>query len=288
LRGAIAAVLVAVLVGGVLFRFGDGAHALAAETLRSAARIAEGQPSRKTASADVYSYTKVKGASLVTVADGIGFSALVPVVIETWVALDGSGRRVSSTGLPVFLGRGDRDKWQAAGRPSLGEAGTSDVSYGPGKLSDAEVEALPTDPERLFEVIKERAAATDAPASAEMLVVVADLLSRPSAAPELRAALYRVAAEIPGIELIGRVTDPVGRQGIAVASTSDYSWTLSRRELIFSPNDARILAEREVLLEHVPWLDADPPMTISYSVYLESGFAASTSERPSCDSQLDC
>ena len=177
---------------------------------------------------------------------------------------------------------------QAAGRPSLGEAGTSDVSYGPGELSNAEVEALPTDPDRLFEAIKERAAATDTPVSAEMLVVVADLLSSPAAAPELRAALYRVAAEIPDIELIGRATDPVGRQGIAVAITSDYSGALSRRELIFSPRDAGLLAEREILLERVPWLDADPPMTVSYSVFLEAGFAASTSERPSCDSQLDC
>ena len=280
--------LVAALVGGVLFRFGDGAHARAAEALRSAARIAESQPSRKMASADVYSYTKVNGASLVTVGDGTGYSALVPVVIETWVALDGSGRRVSSIGLPVLLGRRDRDKWQAAGRPPLGEAEASDVSFGPGKLSEAEVEALPTDPERLFEAIKERATATDTPVSAEMLVVVADLLSSPAAAPELRAGLYRVAAEIPGIELIGRTTDPVGRQGIAVAITSDYSGALSRRELIFSPHDARLLAEREILLEQVPWLDADPPTTISYSAYLESGFVASTSERPSCDPRLDC
>jgi hypothetical protein len=103
-------VLVSALVGGVLFRFGDGAQALAAEVLRSAARIAERQPSRNMASTDVYSYTKVKGASLVTVGDRTGYSALVPVVIETWVSLDGSGRRVSSTGLPIFLGRGDRDK----------------------------------------------------------------------------------------------------------------------------------------------------------------------------------
>lgn len=41
-----------------------------------------------------------------------------------------------------------------------------------------------------------------------------------------------------------------------------------------------MLAEREVLLERVGWLDADPPEVIGHAVYLESGVVDSTKERP--------
>ncbi|GGJ37214.1 CU044_5270 family protein [Streptomyces brasiliensis] len=44
---------------------------------------------------------------------------------------------------------------------------------------------------------------------------VGDLLLSP-APPKLRAALYRVAADLPGVRLVGKVTDSTGRHGTAV------------------------------------------------------------------------
>ena len=46
---------------------------------------------------------------------------------------------------------------------------------------------------------------------------VGDLLRETSASPELRAALFKVAAGIPGVKLLGTVTDSDGRSGTAIA-----------------------------------------------------------------------
>jgi hypothetical protein len=113
-----------------------------------------------------------------------------------------------------------------------------------------------------------------------MLVLVGDLLHETVAPPEFRAALFRVAARIPGVELVGKVTDPAGRPGLAVARTSADSGYLKRDEMIFDPHTSELLAESEVLLERVDWLSARPRTVIGYSVYLKSGIVGSTTQRP--------
>jgi hypothetical protein len=90
--------------------------------------------------------------------------------------------------------------------------------------------------------------------------------------------LYRVAAGLGGVELIGSVTDRAGRTGIAVAMTSHLpSRGLERRTLIFDPDTSMLLAEEDVLLEPVDWLDADPPLVIGYNTYLVSDIVANIS-----------
>lgn len=54
------------------------------------------------------------------------------------------------------------------------------------------------------------------------------------------------------------MTDPAGRNGTAVARTSDDAGFLERSELVFDPDTSELLAEREVLLERVDWVDAEP------------------------------
>lgn len=112
-----------------------------------------------------------------------------------------------------------------------------------------------------------------------MLVIVGDLPRETAAPPELRSAPYRVAARIPGIEFIGDVRDPAGRRGTAVSLRSEHNY-LHRMELVFDPETSELLAEREVLLERVDWLDAEPPVVVSYSVYLDSRVVNSASRSP--------
>ncbi|OGO52059.1 MAG: hypothetical protein A2Z32_13550 [Chloroflexi bacterium RBG_16_69_14] len=45
---------------------------------------------------------------------------------------------------------------------------------------------------------------------------------------------------------------------------------LERRTLIFDPETSMLLAEEDVLLHKVDWLDADPPTVIGYNTYLMS------------------
>ncbi len=93
----------------------------------------------------------------------------------------------------------------------------------------------------------------------ERFSIVGDLLRETVAAPKLRAALYRVAAGLGGVELVGSMTDRAGRIGTAVSMTNDQSSRgLERRVLIFDPETTALNAEEDVLLHEVDWLNATP------------------------------
>ena len=79
-----------------------------------------------------------------------------------------------------------------------------------------------------------------------MFVLVGDDLRETATLPAVRAALYEVAARIPGVELIGNVTDRAGRAGVAVAMTDTKSRT--RQVLILDPKTSQLLAEEETVV----------------------------------------
>lgn len=143
---------------------------------------------------------------------------------------------------------------------------------GSGSLYYEDVDSLPTDVAALRDVIRARAEANGGGATnLEMFIIVGDLLRETVAAPDVRAALYRVVAALDGVELIGPVTDRIGRAGTAVAMTGDGSGAgRERRTLIFDPETSMLLAEEQVLLDKVDWLDAEPPLVIGYNTYLAS------------------
>jgi hypothetical protein len=285
--GALAALgLVAILFSGLL-PLGRGADPAAAAALNHAADIAAAQPD---AAGDGYRYTKSEGAYLSGISGGPGRPngvwALVPVSREIWIKPDGSGRLLERSGEPIWFGSADKAAWVAEGSPDMGGEPLSDTRFGPtppgaepgtpqegpGSLSYEDVDALPTDVAALREVIRARAAATGAGATElEMFTIVGDLLRETVAAPMVRAALYRVAASLDGVELTGSLTDRVGRTGTAVSLTGDRSGVgRERRVLIFDPETSALLAEEDVLLDKVDWLDAEPPLVIGYNTYLIS------------------
>ena len=196
------------------------------------------------------------------------------------VADDGgsSGRlRETRTG-PVFLGQRDEDRARRAGPPKLGGGGDRTVRAG--TLGDADLGRWSTNPDRLRTQLEQRAKRADAPRNVEMLVLVGDLLRQAGAPPELRAALYRAAAEIPGLTILDRTRDPAGREGRAIAVTSDYGGDRERYALVFDPRTSMLLAEETRLLERVPYVDAEPPALIEYTVYLRYEAVDSTRTCP--------
>lgn len=268
-------VLIVALVLGLGPLRGPGApDPAAAQALREVAAVAE-TGGLSSMEAGQFRYTKSESAYLSThvVESGQAFSVLVPAVREIWIAADGSGRISEVVNEPVFLGDQDRQKWEAAGRPPLGGQGGS-TDFGLGGLHYVDLDSLPTDPDALATVIRQRAEDTDVPTHVEMLVIVGDLLRETVAHAELRAALYRVAADLPGIEYVGETTDRAGRVGIGVAMTSGYSGAEERHMLIFDPITSDLLGEEYLLLERVDYLDAEPPAVTGWAAYLESGLVA--------------
>ncbi|MGH2572842.1 MAG: CU044_5270 family protein [Actinomycetota bacterium] len=219
-----------------------------------------------------YVYTKSIARSLRTVAhitSGQTWAVFATVTREAWIGPDGSGRIIETTTDLSFPSEDDRQAWEASGRPSLTSGGaSSDESYRPGQLTFLDLSALPTNDELLRDAIEERRILPGPAGTAETFDILGDLLRETHASPALRASLFRVAAGLSGIEVLGTLEDAIGRQGVVVA----YSQGELRRELIFDPATSALLGEQTVR--------AGSREAVEWAVYLDSGVVPSTSGRP--------
>jgi hypothetical protein len=125
----------------------------------------------------------------------------------------------------------------------LGQAqpGTSDMWFAPDRLSigPTNLQALPTDPAALRALLDARKIEGGPPGPAEDFVQIGDRSRETDASPALRAAIYKVAAAIPGVEVLGPARDRAGRLGIGLA----YKTSGARDELIFDPRTSALLGE---------------------------------------------
>jgi hypothetical protein len=265
-----------------VFLDGGGVQSAAAEALRQAARVAAAEPTQAPPEPGQFVYTRTKAAYLTTTVEGQpaeAWSVLIPELRESWIGPDGSGRVRVTNGKARFLSAEERAAWRAAGSPRLATwaAGPSDTAFRPGRLYYLDVSRLPTDSEALREVLEARKIVGGPPGDAETFTIIGDLLRETYVPPALRAALYEVAAGLPGIELLGRVEDAVGREGIGVAYTHEGQ----RKELIFDPETAALLGARDVLVGPPPaGLHVPAGTVIGYAAFLASGVVDSTSTVP--------
>jgi hypothetical protein len=114
--------------------------------------------------------------------------------------------------------------------PALFPAGGTGLSWD-------DLYALPTEPDALATTLRAGIHGAGNGDDAELFVIVGDLLRESPAPPALRQALYEVAARVPGVELVGEVTDQTGRRGIAV-HRDDLTY-------VVDPDDGRLLEEVE-------------------------------------------
>ena len=289
---AIAIAVPIALPGG---RHGGAEPAAAALLHRVALRAAQ-RPPEPVPQPGQYRYTRSESTStfLYVVGDGRTLFFKQPRVRTSWIGPDGSGRILSTAGAVTFLTEHDRATWIAAGSPDLCadvcEGQTQDELFGPGELIYDNYAGIPTDREELLELIESRNLIGGPSGDWETFAIIGDLLRETSLQPQERAALYQVAAELPGVELVGRVVDGAGRPGVAVAYTRTNTDAPSRHELIFDPTTAQLLGENEVLVEDST-VDVEsggpgaiyggvgPAGTRSFTTtYLASGVVDSTTE----------
>ena len=181
------------------------------------------------------------------------FVYTVSVTTQQWLGTDGSGRQVNTTGRPSFPTEADRSRYESYLASGAKEADlmqadwgkTTQDRYGPGGLYWRDTSTLPTDPTELGRLIEDREIVGGPDGDWESFVLATDLIRDSYARPELRAALYAYMAGLSGIELLGSTTDALGRPGVALASTHDGI----RNEVIFDRSNAKILEERQVVLD---------------------------------------
>lgn len=289
LAGVLAAAA-AVLVALATLILGGGGQVQPAvgQVLRAAASVAATQPAEPPPAPGQYFYTRSREAYLTTV----GFnpycnthpcdrehpweatrqwSALTPRVRETWIAADGAGRARVVPARPEFLTPGQRRAWIAAGSPDLGSGQVEGFALSGQPFLDTA--GLPTRPKSLRRLIEARKIplVDGPPGEAETFTLVGDLLRNTYLPPAFRAALYRVAAELPKVELRGEVRDPVGRTGIGIAFTKGRV----RHELIFDPATSALLGEREVAARPLAELQVPAGTEIGSTTYLDSKVVSS-------------
>jgi hypothetical protein len=246
--------------------------------LLRAARAASNQPATAPPAAGQFVYTKSESLYENTaVADHQTINFFQTQTREIWIGPDGSGRLRESDGLPRFATSADHAAWLAAGKPDLTGDRASDTAFRPGGLTYLDLSTLPTDPAQLKQLIENRTIESGPAGDAETFTIIGDLLRETYAPPDLRSALYTIAAELPGIQLLGAVHDQAGRRGTAVAYISNG---LSH-ELVFDPQTSALLAEQTTVVDPSQQKPPLPAGTVlDWTAYLSSGIVKSTTATP--------
>jgi len=295
--GAVVLVAAVLVVAAVLPNHGSGGgdvllpplappSASAAVVLNRVASVAARQPPSLFASPGQFAYSKVLSGSTTSLSSGslrakrcgpsVEFS--YSFTEQDWVAPNGSGRQRITRG-PNTIPPRYRAIAPQLRKDMNGVEPSLDSRYRPTMFPYSSPAGLPTNPRRLLVAIVRRFehgkyALTTTFYRAEALLVA-------SASPALRAALYRMLAQLPGVQFLGHQRDQIGRAGIAVGQTDSAG---IRSEILFNPATSKLLAESHIQATR-PRLPRCVPVipvgtALDYSVYLQTGIVNSITATP--------
>jgi hypothetical protein len=243
--------------------------ASAAPLLQRLASVASAQKPERRLVAGRFAYTK----SLVAyMSGGDDWNALTPGIREIWLAPNGSGYFRERWQKSTFPTAADRRAWIADGKPQIYPRRDTGRFPPP----DPPRPHLPSDPDALYATLHDEAVGRGNSTDSEMFTLVADALREPGTSTALRAALYEVAARIPGVERVGPATDRLGRHGIEVADIDGKIH--ERHEVIFDPRTSALLGEEYTQLDGNPY--GYPVGTVTgYATYAATGVVDRIGER---------
>ncbi|MBA9006532.1 CU044_5270 family protein [Thermomonospora cellulosilytica] len=225
------------------------------------------------------------------------FTAFVTTTQDSWHGRSRAGRARTVTGLDreiTFSTPADEAAWRKMGSPELEEWSarpqTNDYDFPAAELTPeqrrsepGELAKLPTDEKALEKVLRGWHRATDRQAIrhdgvptgtgfAEFVFYEAENLLSGAARPGTRAAFYRLLAAQPGIVMGGRVTDLLGRGGVALA----YRSAAGEQRLIIDPATAALLG-REA---YQPLKRGRAPIRVLAQAMVIEGWVGDIGERP--------
>ncbi|SCL45588.1 CU044_5270 family protein [Micromonospora peucetia] len=188
--------------------------------------------------------------------------AVVPQVISTWRALDGSGKVVTAS-----LHRSDvGDKPDAQALMTAATRGGTQVStYAAGQLAAVIADPIPHDVDALAKALYAHQPQDKGAQSA--VRAIADLYRAAAVDRDVRVAALRFLARTDGVLLRGEITDRLGRRGLAVSVDSKTGET--RDLLVFDQRTGLLLAHESMFLKRPEKLPVKVPAVFSYVLYLE-------------------
>lgn len=224
------------------------------DSLTELAGVAAGQPAAGPLRRGQYQYTKSVAWNFSAMATRHGTFWMRDLERrQAWIGWNGSGRIKQALTDRHFLSRQDRTAWIAAGRPPLGHARFDQRFHRHGlQLAPVNEWKLPTNPALLGAEIRARKIEPGPPGPFGDFQQIGDLLRETNAPPALRAALFKVAASIPGVRVLGRTADRLGRTGIVVAFEGPqlrgkHAVKYGLIELIFAPKTSAMLDEKSFI-----------------------------------------
>ena len=170
---------------------------------------------------------------------GGSFTVVSQLRLATWIAADGSSFRRTEWISSEFASDADHRSWEEAGMPNVPHAGDrQEESSRRDELFWVDLSELPREPAELLAELRSGSIVPRSSVDDQVFLLIGDLLAQGDAAPEVRAALFEAAARLEGIEKVGAVTDPLRRDGIALAIDGGSM----RTQLVFDSETADLLS----------------------------------------------
>jgi hypothetical protein len=177
---------------------------------------------------------------IASVETGSSYTLISRLHIRTWIGRNGGMFRLTEVIASDFATADDRVVWEETDRspiPQAGEVRPPERSR-PGKGFWVDLDRLPGNTSTLLTELRSGSIVPRARGDAQVFLVVGQLLAQGDGPPEVRAGLFRAAARLNGVEVLGDLPDPVGRPGLALAIDAGSL----RTQLIVDPETARLLA----------------------------------------------
>jgi hypothetical protein len=135
--------------------------------------------------------------------------------------------------------------------------------YGSAPQTEQAFDELSRDPETLRDYFYNEYAGGSSSIDEDVWVRITDLLSTGEVPADLRAALYRALALVPGVTIVENDATLDGRTGVALGYTEPARGSIWRDEIIIDPITGLVIGDRAVTLND--WEDIPAGTTLSWS-----------------------
>jgi hypothetical protein len=168
--------------------------------------------------------------------------------------------------------------WNSAGIPTEGFPQASRPFTVPFTLG--QVQHLPSNPRRMYADLENTLVHVVGPTEVTQFFAVSVILAAYPASPALRAEIYRAAATLPGLRLISRAHDFVGRPGAEVYGLTGNSDGMAISAVMFlDPATGTVLGYDVYNVDNPPSKPLCNTSSLQVAV-LASGYVGSTSQLP--------